>query len=77
MAKVTFLTMMHALRKPGERMILTYTRTGGRYFITPDIEVPKDIAERIKRHPQVRAGKDCLFPNMDQTWRWLPEATQE
>jgi hypothetical protein len=39
------------------------------YFIVPGGPVDDQTAQKIKDHPQIRAGKDGLFPGMEQTWR--------
>ena len=73
--KLSLLWAMRVLRQPARQMVMMHTTKGGcQHWITPDnIEVGADLAEQIKRHPQIRAGRDGLFPRMDQTWKWAPE----
>jgi hypothetical protein len=39
------------------------------HFIVPGGLVDEQVAQKIKDHPLVRAGKDGLFPGHEQTWR--------
>jgi hypothetical protein len=39
------------------------------WFVVPGGPVKNEVADRIKRHPAVVAGKDGLWPRHDQTWR--------
>jgi hypothetical protein len=42
---------------------------GYRWFVVPGGPVKNEVAEKIKAHPSVVAGKDGLWPSMDQTWK--------
>ena len=59
------------LRMPDGRMVKM--NHGGRtlHFIVPGGAVDDQTAQEIKDHPLVRAGKDGLFPGMEQTWRMI------
>jgi hypothetical protein len=72
--KLTLHKALDLLRQPGSRMV----RTNGNgddlkrseHWITPAcVRVDPKLAERIKLHPQVIAGKDGIWPGHDQTWR--------
>jgi len=71
MKKLTMIQAMLLLRHPGVRLVKVHTKTGGcEHWITPDTRVDDELAGQIKRHPQIRAGHDGLWPGHDQTWRW-------
>jgi hypothetical protein len=69
MTSIKFNRAMDLLRKPDTRMIKQ--NSGGRtqYFIVAGGAVDEPTAQKIKDHPQVRAGRDGLFPGHEQTWR--------
>src|SRR5262249_60931848 len=68
--RLTLNSAMDLLRRHGARMIQTNTRTQVEHWITPSsVYVDPVLAAAIKAHPQVRAGRDSLFPGMDQMWR--------
>jgi hypothetical protein len=69
MKKLTLNDAMKLMRRPDARMIQTNMQSRAEHWITPGIYVDPALAEQIKAHPQVRAGKDGMFPGMDQTWR--------
>jgi hypothetical protein len=68
-----------SLRKAMDLMQLSNTRLvcmhtgaspdGMAHYLIPGGYVEPWIAEKIKQHPGVIAGKDGLFPDHDQTWR--------
>jgi hypothetical protein len=62
---------MDAMRRPDARLIQTFSYYGKPdYWIAPSGgRVEQKIAEQIIAHPQVRGGKDALFPGHHQTWR--------
>jgi hypothetical protein len=61
---------MDCMRRSDARLVLTNHNGRPDYWITPGgIRIEPDIAKRIIAHPQVRGGKDALFPGLDQTWR--------
>jgi hypothetical protein len=66
---ITVKKALNLMRKPGRRMICEMVQGSCRYYITGEREIPLITAEKLKKHPQVIAGKDALFPGMDQTWR--------
>jgi hypothetical protein len=70
-AKVTLHGGLNFLRRPDACMIQTNIN-GDRseHWITPPgVRIEPKVAAQIKLHPQVKAGKDALFPGLDQTWR--------
>jgi hypothetical protein len=76
-ARLTLNGAMNFLRRRDARMIQTNI-DGERceYWIVPGgVRIEPKVAAQIKDHPQVRAGKDCLFPGLDQTWR-IEEASR-
>jgi len=64
-----FHRAMNWMRKPGARLVLTNANGKPDYWIVGGGRIEPDIAKRIIVHPGVRAGKDALFPGLDQTWR--------
>jgi hypothetical protein len=66
---------MNRMRWPGTRLIQTNSTYGCFYFVAPGGHVSQYTAELIKRHPQVKSGKDALFPGMAQTWQ-IPSKEQ-
>jgi hypothetical protein len=71
MNKLTLYNALDLLRRRDARMIQTNVRDRVEYWLTPSgIRVKDEIAAQIKAHPGIRAGKDGMFPGMDQTWRW-------
>jgi hypothetical protein len=69
--EITFHRAMDAMRRPGARMIQTFSYYGKPdYSIVPNGgRINPDMAKRIIAHPQVIGGKDALFPGHHQTWR--------
>jgi hypothetical protein len=70
-AKVTLHGALNFLRRLDARMIQTNIN-GERceYWIVPGgVRIEPKVAAQIKVHPQVRSGKDGMFPGLDQTWR--------
>ena len=66
---------MALLRVPGTRLIKTHGLYGGAHHVVPNGgHVEPHTAEQIKRHPQVQAGEDGLFPGHSQTWRIVSAA---
>jgi hypothetical protein len=59
------------LRKPEARLIKQNHNGRTRHYIVPGGVVDEQVAQMIKDHPQVRGGKDGLFPGHEQTWRIL------
>jgi len=60
------------MRLPGTRLVRMFTvgsPEGYAHYIIPGGYVEPDTAEKIKARPDVIAGEDGLFPNVDQTWR--------
>lgn len=58
------------MRIPGTRLVQVHESGNGRvYYVIPGGPVTDEIAEKIKAHPLVVAGKDGLFPGHSQTWR--------
>jgi hypothetical protein len=41
------------------------------WFVVPGGAVSDAVASAIREHPSVIAGRDGLFPGLDQTWRML------
>jgi hypothetical protein len=39
------------------------------YFVVPGGRVTPLVAEEIMNLPNVRGGKDALWPGLDRTWR--------
>ena len=69
--KLTFHKALDLLRRPDARMVQTNI-DGDRceYWIVPGgHRIEPKLAAQLKVHPQVSGGKDCLFPNLDQTYR--------
>lgn len=56
------------LMRAGSCLAQMHTKNGSEHFIVPGGKVMADIAAKLKEHPQVRSGKDGLFPGHDQTW---------
>lgn len=44
--------------------------SGGTFYVIPGGHVDRDTAEAIKKRPNVIGGKDALWPDHDQTWRF-------
>jgi hypothetical protein len=59
------------MRRRDARMIQTNTDNRVEHWITPGVYIDATLAAQIKAHPQVEAGKDSLFPGLDQTWRLM------
>lgn len=57
------------MRKPGTRLVQTKSANGPAFYIVPGGYVDRATAAKIINHPQVRAGRDGMWPGMDQTWR--------
>jgi hypothetical protein len=53
----------------GSCLIKAHARRGVEFFVVPGGPVDQTTAEEIMRLPNVRGGKDSLWPGMDQTWR--------
>lgn len=63
---------IEAMSRSGARMVLMRNEKaidGFAYYVVPGGHVDVEVAEKIKRHPDVIAGEDGLFPGHDQTWR--------
>jgi hypothetical protein len=71
MSKIPFNRAIDLLRKPDTRMIKQNCNGRTQHFMVPGGLVDQ-VAQKIKDHPQVRAGKDGLFPGHEQTWRIQP-----
>jgi hypothetical protein len=72
MRNLKFNQAIDLLRRRDTRMIKQNHNGRTQYFIVPPGgAVDVETAEKIKGHPLVRAGKDGLFPGMEQTWRIL------
>jgi hypothetical protein len=68
--RLTLNSAMDLMRRPDERMVQTNTRAQAEHWIVPSgVYVDPVLAAAIKAHPQVRAGKDGMWPGHDQTWR--------
>ena len=39
------------------------------WYLVPGGEIPTEIAEAIKKMPNVQGNEDGLFPGISQTWR--------
>jgi hypothetical protein len=57
------------MRQSGARLIKTHGACGYVHYVVPGGYVDPATAERLKKHPLVRAGEDGLFPGHTQTWR--------
>jgi hypothetical protein len=57
------------MRQPGAHLIQTHGAYGNVHYVVPGGYVEPATAERLKKHPLVRAGEDGLFPGYTQTWR--------
>jgi hypothetical protein len=69
--KLTLHGALNLLRRPESRMVQTNIN-GNRadYHIVPAcVRVEPKLAAQIKAHPQIRGGKDSMWPGLDQTWR--------
>jgi hypothetical protein len=67
---IGFSRAMDLMRLPGTRLIKS--RSGDSefaHYVVPGGYVEPDVAEKIKKHPQVTASQDGLWPGLDQTWR--------
>jgi hypothetical protein len=56
------------LMHKGARLLQMHDRNGSAHFVVPGARVHPDVAEKIKQNPLVTAGKDGLWPGLDQTW---------
>lgn len=69
---IGFKRAIEHMRKPGTRLVQMCSERaqGGLcFYVVPGGQVDPGVAEKIKKHPLVRGGKDGLFPGHDQTWR--------
>jgi hypothetical protein len=66
---IKFNRAIDILRRPDTRMIKQNHNGRTQYYIVPGGRVDDETAQKIKNHPLVRAGRDRLFPGLDQTWR--------
>lgn len=60
------------MRLPGTRLVRMFTvgsPDGFAHYVIPGGYVEPDVAEKIKARDDVVAGRDGLFPDIDQTWR--------
>jgi hypothetical protein len=48
-------------------------KTYGEYYVPPYGKVDNQIAEKMINHALVRAGKDGLWPGLDQTYRMIKD----
>lgn len=53
----------------GSALVLTMREGEQEWSVMPGGRVTLETADKIINTPGVRAGKDSLFPGMDQTWR--------
>lgn len=72
-----FKNAMTTMQIKGSRMVKTFTTAtpiGYVYHVIPGQpgakagQVSEEIAEKIKKHPQVAPAEDGLFPGRSQTW---------
>jgi hypothetical protein len=68
-AKMTFHRAIDLLRCRDARLIQTNNKGGPEFWIVLGGKVEPEMAARLIAHPQVRGGKDSLFPGLDQTYR--------
>jgi hypothetical protein len=57
---------LNSMRRPDARLIKQHVNGKTLHYITPDIYIDNEIAERIKAHTLVRGGKDGLFPDTNR-----------
>lgn len=69
---ISFTRAMDMLRRRGTCMIMQHHHGEPRHYIVPGGYVEQEIADKIKAHPQVSAGRDGIWNGMDQTWRIEP-----
>jgi len=67
--QLKFHEAMDLLRRQDARLIQTNIKGRCEFWIVPGGKIEPGMATRIRAHPQIRAGKDSLFPGLDQTWR--------
>ena len=66
---MTLLKALDLMRK-GSVMVREHSKDDtGEYFIAPGGPVSRPIALKIIEHPQVRGGRDGMWPGHEQTWR--------
>jgi hypothetical protein len=68
-AQLKFHQALDLMRRRDARLIQTNIKDRCEYWIVPGGRIEPKVAEKIRTHPQVRAGKDGMFPGLDQTWR--------
>jgi len=68
---------IEAMRKPRARLVKMHLRQavgGFAFYVVPVGPVEHVVADKIIAHPLVRAGRDCLFPGHDRTWRMISDS---
>jgi hypothetical protein len=61
---------LELMRDHERRLVQMNTRDGPRWYVVPGGQVSEETARKIRAHPRVGAGRDGLFPGLDQTWKF-------
>jgi hypothetical protein len=58
------------MMRTGSRLVKQHNKDGTiGHYLAPGGYVEPAVAEKLKQHPLILAGRDGMWPGHDQTWR--------